>query len=84
MMHAPFVGVRKKPRAYRQKVRKAYLAVAKQKKPGYKKTRKAIGQQLRYLKWNLGYIDRMAGAGLLKFLDKRFFSSYIFPQTLGR
>jgi hypothetical protein len=31
--------------------------VAKQKKPGAKKIRKAIGQQLRYLKRNLGHID---------------------------
>jgi len=48
-MHTPFVGIRQKPRTYRQKARKLYLAVAKQKKPGYKKIRKAIGQQLRYL-----------------------------------
>ncbi|MEN8127402.1 MAG: transposase [Planctomycetota bacterium] len=42
-MHEPFMGVRKKPRTYRQKARKAYLTVAKQKKPGAKKIRKAIG-----------------------------------------
>ena len=35
-MHEPFIShLRKKPRTYRQKARKAYLAVAKQKKPGY-------------------------------------------------
>jgi hypothetical protein len=83
-MHAPFVGVRKKPRTYRQKARKAYLAVAKQKKPGYKKIRKAIGQQLRYLKRNLGYIDRMAGAGLLKFLDRRLYRLLLVTKELYR
>jgi IS5 family transposase len=72
-MHAPFVGMRKKPRTYRQKARKAYLAVAKQKKPGYKKIRKAIGQQLRYLKRNLRYIDQMVEEGLLKYLKKRLY-----------
>ncbi len=40
-MHAPRVGEKNKPRTYRQKGRKDYLAVAKQKRPGYKKVRKA-------------------------------------------
>jgi hypothetical protein len=83
-MHEPFVGIRKKPRTYRQKARKAYLAVAKQKKPGYKKIRKAIGQQLRYLKRNLGHIDRMAGVGLLKFLDKRLYRLLLVIKELYR
>lgn len=39
----------KKPRTYRQKARKQYLSVAKQKKPGAKKVRKAVGQQLNYV-----------------------------------
>lgn len=56
-LHAPFAGETPKPRTYREKARKQYLAVAKQKKPGVKKIRKAIGQQLRYLKRNLGHID---------------------------
>ena len=83
-MHKPFVGIRKKPRTYRQKARKAYLAVAKQKKPGYKKIRKAIGQQLRYLKRNLGNIDRMAGVGLLNFLDKRLYRLLLVIKELYR
>ena len=83
-MHAPFVSVGRKPRTYRQKARKAYLAVAKQKKPGYKKIRKAIGQQLRYLKRNLGYIDRMAGTGSLKFLDRRLYRLLLVIKELYR
>ena len=70
-MHEPFIGIRKKPRTYRRKARKSYLAVAKQKKPGAKKIRKAIGQQLRYLRRNFSYIDRMAEEGLLYYLSKR-------------
>ena len=46
LLHAPVIGSRKKPRTYRQKARKQYLAVAKQKKPGAKKIRKAIRKQL--------------------------------------
>ncbi|MBT64972.1 MAG: hypothetical protein CML13_17365, partial [Puniceicoccaceae bacterium] len=34
-------------------------SVAKQKKPGAKKFRKAIGQQLNYLKRNLGHIEKL-------------------------
>ena len=61
--HAPFIGERTKPRTYRCKARKQFLAVAKQKKPGKRKIRKAIGQQLRYIKRNLGHIDRMLEQG---------------------
>jgi len=57
-LHAPFVGQHKKPRTYRQKGRRQFLAIAKAKKPGVKKIRKAIGQQLRFIKRNLGHIDR--------------------------
>lgn len=58
-LHGPLAGERKKPRTYRQKARRQYLAVAKQKKPPARKIRKAIGQQLRYLKRNLGNIDTL-------------------------
>jgi len=83
-MHEPFIGVRKKPRTYRQKARKAYLAVAKQKKPGYKKIRKAIGQQLRYLKRNLGHIESMAEEGSLKYLGKRLYRLLLVIKELYR
>jgi hypothetical protein len=83
-MHEPFVGVRRKPRTYRQKARKAYLVVAKQKKPGYKKTRRTIGQQLRYLKRNLGHIDRMAEEGSLKYLSKRLYRLLLVIKELYR
>jgi hypothetical protein len=39
-------SVLKKPRTYRQKARTQYLSVAKKKRAGQKKIRKAIGQQL--------------------------------------
>ena len=83
-MHEPFIGVRKKPRTYRQKARKVYLAVAKQKKPGYKKIRKAIGQQLRYLKRNLGYIESMAEEGSLKYFSKRLYRLLLIIKELYR
>ncbi len=63
ILHAPFVGERSKPRTYRRKARKQYLAVAKQKKPSKRKIRKAIGQQLRYIRRNLGHLDKMLESG---------------------
>jgi len=48
-----------KPRTYRQRARKEYLAISKRKKAGGKLIRKGIRQQLQYVKRNLGYINTM-------------------------
>ena len=55
----PLTGWKKKPRTYRQKARKDFLAIAKQRKPANKNRRRAIKQQLQYLRRNLNHIDRM-------------------------
>ena len=47
---------KKKPRTYRIKARKDYLAIAKQKRPSTKARRRGIKQQLQYLRRNLGHI----------------------------
>lgn len=83
-MHAPFIGVRQKPRTYRQKARRAFLSVAKQKKPSSKKIRKAIGQQLRYLHRNLKTIERLVDEGLLKYLTKRLYRLLLVIKELYR
>jgi hypothetical protein len=83
-MHAPLVGKQKKPRTYRQKARKNYLAVAKKKKPGYKKVSKAIGKQLCYLRRNLQNIDIMACNGLLLHLSKRLYRDLLVIKELYR
>jgi hypothetical protein len=49
----------KKPRTYREKARKDYLAIAKQKRPSVKVRRRGIKQQLQYLRRNLGHIERL-------------------------
>ncbi|MCH8121206.1 MAG: IS5 family transposase, partial [Planctomycetes bacterium] len=83
-MHTPLVGQTTKPRTYRQKARKDYLAVAKQKRPGYKKVRKAIGKQLCYLKRDLQNIDIMALEGLLVHLSKRQYRELFVIKELYR
>ena len=77
-------SVRKKPRTYRQRARKDYLAVAKQKKPGAKKIRAALGKQLNYLKRNLGHIEKMSRANpsLLLSLTKYEYKCLLVTGTL--
>lgn len=53
----------KKPRTYRKRARKDYLALARSRKPNAKKVRKAIGKQLNYLRRNLNTIDTMLESG---------------------
>lgn len=75
---------RKKPRTYREKARREYLAVTKQRKSGYKKIRKAVGIQLRYLRRNLQTIDVMASDGLFVHLSRREYRSLLVIHELYR
>lgn len=49
----------KKPRTYRRKARKQYLAIAKNKKPSLKIRRRGLREQLQYLRRNLGHISSL-------------------------
>ena len=51
----------KKPRTYRKRARKDYLSIVRNRKPGAKKIRKAIGKQLNYLSRNLKSIEALLG-----------------------
>lgn len=73
---------RKKPRTYRQKARKDYLFVAKNRNPSRKNLRKAIGKQLRYLKRNLGHINDMLDKVKVFPLPKKLQKQYWVIQTL--
>jgi len=55
----PHSGLSKKPRSYRRTARKKYLAIVKQRKPGVKKIRRGIKEQLQYLRRNLGHIEML-------------------------
>ena len=48
-----------RPRMYKKNARKDYLALAKCRKRGSKKIRKAIKKQLQYIRRDLGYIDNL-------------------------
>lgn len=64
----PLRGKIEKPRTDRKAARKAYLAVAKQRKAKYAKRRAAVGKQLRFVRKNLVILDellRVPGHGFL-------------------
>ena len=49
----------KKPRTYRRKARKQYLAIAKNKKPSVQARRRGLREQLQYLRRNLQHISSL-------------------------
>jgi len=55
----PKTALKKKPRTYREKARKAYLAIVKQRRPAGRVRCRGIKQQLQYLRRNLGHIERL-------------------------
>ena len=52
-----------KPRTYRQKARKQYLSVIKQKVKGGKKMRMAIRQQLEHVRRDISYVENYISSG---------------------
>jgi transposase, IS5 family len=58
-LHEPLVGKQPRPRTYRVKARRQFVAFVKQKKPGRTKIRRANRQQLGYLKRNLQAVERL-------------------------
>jgi hypothetical protein len=52
-------ALERKPRTYRQRARREYLAVAKLKRASAKVRRRGIKQQLQYLRRNLGHIETL-------------------------
>ena len=77
--------VTQKPRTYRRKARQQYLPIAKQRRVKPKMLRKAVGQQLRYLRRNLAHIDALIAAGAsLAQLDKQLYRKLLVLSELFR
>lgn len=70
-LHEPFIGVNRKPRTYRNIARKNYLSIEKQRRPGMKKIRKAIGKQLRYVRRDLQIIDKLLQKSDIELLNTK-------------
>jgi len=84
ILHSARTDGAPKPRTYRKKVRKQYLAVARSKRPGRKKVRKAIGQQLRFLRRDLGHIDTLTGHVSLAILSHRQYRNLLVIHEVYR
>lgn len=72
---------KKKTITYRNTARKAYLTVAKNRKPSRKVRRKAIKKQLQYIKRNLAHID---GMGELQSLSKYYYRMLLVATEVYR
>lgn len=83
-LHEPHIGTLDKPRTYREKARKDYLNVEKQRKLSAHKVRKAIGQQLRYIRRDLKTIEKMKERSPLEILDKRQYRNLLVGQEIYR
>lgn len=70
-LFAPLKGTQRKIRTYRQKARRQYVAFIKNRKSSAHHRRKALGQQLRYLKPNLATIDSLSQQVSLSLLSRR-------------
>ncbi|MCC3507456.1 MAG: hypothetical protein JGK27_32940 [Microcoleus sp. PH2017_20_SFW_D_A] len=73
--------VKKKPRTYRNRARKEYLTLAKNRKPRRKERTKAIKKQLQYIHRNLANIERM---GQLQLLTKSHYKMLLVVAEVYR
>ena len=75
----------KKPRTYRREARTAYLQIAKQRQPNRKKIRKALRQQLGYVRRNFAHIDTLIAAGAkLSELKKNLYRNLLVVSEVYR
>jgi len=86
-LHIPLVGKTVRPRTYRVKARRAFVAFTKKKRPGRKAVRRARKQQLGYLRRNLDQIDLLLdkpGALPLVRLSRRLYRNLLVCREVYR
>ncbi|NMH84033.1 IS5-like element ISBco3 family transposase [Heyndrickxia coagulans] len=84
VLHEPHKGKLRKPRTYRKRARRDYLSVAKQRKAGARKIRKAVGKQLGYVKRNLEIIGNLISQSSLSLLSKDEYRQLLVIHELYR
>ena len=84
ILHRPLRGKQKKPRTYRKKARKEYLAAAKSKKLSKSKRRKAIRKQLGYLRRNLKTIEKQSEQSSLTALTRKQYKNLLVINEVYR
>lgn len=86
-LHASLVGRQPRPRTYRVKARRRFVAFAKRKQPVRRSIRRARKQQLGYLRRNLQAIDRLLenpAALSLARLDRRTYKNLLVCREVDR
>lgn len=83
-LHEPYIGIRRKPRTYRNQARKAYLSVSKQRKAGKNKIRKAVRKQLSYVRRDLSIVERQIADTSLAPLSRKQYRRLLVISELYR
>ncbi|UTR15805.1 hypothetical protein MM221_04290 [Salipaludibacillus sp. LMS25] len=83
-LHDSLGGRQKKPRTYRQKARKEYVSLTKQKKPSTRKLRKGIRKQLNYVKRDLKHMTNFVDQVGLSALSRRQYRDLLVIQAVYR
>ena len=83
-LHHPHIGLMEKPRTYREKARKSYLGVSKQRKASGKVIRKAIKKQLGFVGRDLRIIEVLIQHTPLTELSKRHYRQLLIISELYR
>ncbi|WP_342475468.1 IS5 family transposase [Weizmannia sp. FSL K6-0777] len=84
VLHEPHKGKLRKPRTFKKRARKDYLSVAKQRKAGARKIRKAVGKQLGYVKRDLKIIENLLTQSSLSLLSKDEYRQLLVIHELYR
>lgn len=77
ILHGSLKGKSRKPRTYRQRARKEYLSISRNRKPRKKLIRKGIRQQLQYVRRDLGHIETLAEKVGLGVLSRRMYRNLL-------
>ena len=84
ILFEPLKGSRRKPRTYRQKARRRYVAYVKNRKPSARQRRKVWGQHLRFLRRNLETIGSLCEQVPLTLLRRRHYRDLLVITELYR
>ncbi|WP_425277196.1 IS5 family transposase [Salinispira pacifica] len=84
VLHAKRAKGATKPRTYRQKARKDFLAVIKKRRASKNKMRKAIRKQLGYIRRNLRHIEQLAAGVGLKSLSRKQYRNMLVISEVFR
>ena len=83
-LHAPLRGTSPKPRTYREKARKMFLAAVRSKGRNFSHIRKTSKKQLNFLGRNLRHIDELSRKTPLGLLPRRLYKDLLVVSEIYR